>query len=100
MKIAVTLGALCALLAGAAALANAQTAAPGVVPASDPFVWLENVHGARATAWVAAENAKTLRVLQSDPNFSGLYADALKIAEAKDRADRLLRRGKYAEAMG
>ena len=85
MKSTVTLAALCALLAGAATLANAQTPAPGVVPASDPFVWLEDVHGARAAAWVAAENAKTLRVLQSDPNFNGLYADALKIAQAKDR---------------
>ena len=36
-------------------------------------------------AWVKAENAKTLAVLQNDPNFAGLYADALKIAEAKDR---------------
>ncbi len=36
-------------------------------------------------AWVRAENAKTLRVLQNDPNFAGLYADALKIAQAKDR---------------
>jgi prolyl oligopeptidase len=51
----------------------------------DPFLWLEDVNGARATAWVAAENAKTLGVLQSDPRYAGLYADALKIAEAKDR---------------
>jgi prolyl oligopeptidase len=57
----------------------------GVAPASDPFLWLEDVHGARAAAWVKSENAKTLRVLQTDPNFSGLYANALKIAEAKDR---------------
>ncbi len=85
MKSTVTLAALCALLAGAAALANAQPPAAGVVPASDPFVWLEDVHGARAMAWVAAENAKTLHVLRSDPNFNGLYADALKIAQAKDR---------------
>lgn len=57
----------------------------GVVPASDPYLWLEDVHGTRAMAWVKAENAKTLAVLQNDPNFAGLYADALKIAEAKDR---------------
>ena len=36
-------------------------------------------------AWVNAENAKTLAVLKNDPNFAGLYANALKIAEAKDR---------------
>lgn len=57
----------------------------GAVPQSDPFLWLENVHGARAMAWVQAQNARTLRVLQSDPNFQVLYAEALQIAEAKDR---------------
>ena len=57
----------------------------GISSGSDPFLWLEDVHGARAMAWVEAENAKTLRVLQNDPNFAGLYADALKIAQAKDR---------------
>jgi prolyl oligopeptidase len=65
-----------ALLAGAAARAD---------DASDQFLWLEDVHGARAMAWVQAENAKTLRVLQGDANFADLYADALKIAQAKDR---------------
>ncbi len=57
----------------------------GVAPASDPYLWLEDVHGTQAMAWVKGENAKTLAVLKNDPNFAGLYADALKIAEAKDR---------------
>ena len=50
-----------------------------------PYLWLEDVHGERAMRWVAAENAKTLDVLQKDPRHSELYAAALKIAEAKDR---------------
>lgn len=54
-------------------------------PSNDPFLWLEDVNGARAMAWVKAQNARTLGVLKSDPNFAGLYADALKIVEAKDR---------------
>jgi prolyl oligopeptidase len=57
----------------------------GIAAASDPFLWLEDVHGARAMAWVRAENAKTLSVLQSDPNFPVLYTDALRIVQAKDR---------------
>ena len=36
-------------------------------------------------AWVKAENAKTLAVLENDPHFAGFYADALQLAEAKDR---------------
>jgi prolyl oligopeptidase len=57
----------------------------GAVPQSDPFLWLEDVHGARAMAWVNAQNNRTLHVLANDPNFPALYAAALKIAQAKDR---------------
>jgi prolyl oligopeptidase len=53
--------------------------------AADPFLWLEEVNGARASEWVKAENAKTLSVLQQDPRFAGFYASVLKIGEAKDR---------------
>lgn len=35
--------------------------------------------------WVRAENAKTVSVLESDPHYAGLYADAVKLAEARDR---------------
>ncbi len=85
MKRSVTFWTLCALFGAVAGVAGAQTPPPGLVAASDPFLWLENVHGARAMAWVQAENAKTLHVLQSDPNFASLYASALTIVEAKDR---------------
>lgn len=57
----------------------------GAVSATDQFLWLENVNGARAMAWVKAQDARTLSVLKNDPNFAGLYADALTIVEAKDR---------------
>lgn len=59
--------------------------APAQTSTDDPFLWLEDVHGTRAMDWVKAENAKTLSVLESDPHYAGLYADALKIAQAEDR---------------
>jgi prolyl oligopeptidase len=70
-----------------AAMLLAASAAPANIDAArhDPFVWLEQVDSPRAMDWVRAENAKTLGVLQNDPRFSGLYADALTIAEAQDR---------------
>jgi prolyl oligopeptidase len=52
---------------------------------TDPFIWLEDVSGDRAMAWVKAENAKTADVLEKHPRFAGLYADALALAEDKDR---------------
>lgn len=51
----------------------------------DPYLWLEEVHGARAMAWVRAENAKTVAVLEKDPRYPVMYAQALAIAEADDR---------------
>ncbi|MDP9024816.1 MAG: S9 family peptidase, partial [Candidatus Eremiobacteraeota bacterium] len=64
-------------------VANAQTVASA--SPDDPFLWLEDVHGARAMDWVKAENTKTSHVLESDPHYAGLYASALRVAQAKDR---------------
>lgn len=63
----------------------AASATPAAGDASDPFLWLEDVNGARAIEWVKAENAKTLSVLQKDPRFPAFYATARTIGEAKDR---------------
>jgi prolyl oligopeptidase len=71
--------------AQSSAQAASQASDQPSVQSADPFLWLEDVSSPRAMAWVQAENAKTLGVLQADPRFAGLYADALKIAEAKDR---------------
>ncbi len=76
---------LFALFAGFAVVVRAQTASPSGGGQTDPFLWLEDVHGDRAMAWVKAENAKTLAVLKADPHFGVMYAKALKIAQAKDR---------------
>ncbi len=52
---------------------------------ADPFLWLEQVDGARAMDWVRAENAKTSAVLEQDPRYAALYRDALALAQARDR---------------
>jgi prolyl oligopeptidase len=51
----------------------------------DSFLWLEDVHGARAMAWVESENLKTITALENDSRFVPLFADAKRIAEAQDR---------------
>jgi prolyl oligopeptidase len=75
-----TLLACCASLVPARAFAQATTA-----DTTDPYVWLEDLHGARAMAWVNAENAKTMAVLEKDPRWEGIYRAALTMAQAKDR---------------
>src|SRR3989344_1376840 len=54
-------------------------------PDDDPYAWMEEIEGARPLEWARAENARSLPQLQHDPRYAGLYADALKIATAKDR---------------
>ena len=72
-------------------LAALATAVAGVLlmgaaaPDDDPYTWMEEIEGARALDWAKAENARSLPQLQNDPRYAGLYADALKIATAKDR---------------
>ena len=53
--------------------------------AADPYLWLEQVHGARALDWVRAENARSLKPLQSDPHYQPFFDQALAIAQATDR---------------
>jgi prolyl oligopeptidase len=72
--------ACCAAVLPARASAQAATA-----DTTDPYLWLEEMHGSRAMAWVNAENAKTMAVLEKDPRFEGIYNAALAMAQAKDR---------------
>ncbi len=61
----------------------AQTASP--VTVDDPYIWLEEKDSPTAMQWVAAENAKTLPKLESDPRYPQFYKDAYAIASAEDR---------------
>ena len=74
-------------IASVVAIASAVAApATDTGPArEDAFVWLEQVDGERAMAWVRAEDAKTAAVLEQDARYPGLFKEALELAEAKDR---------------
>ncbi|HEY7789271.1 MAG TPA: prolyl oligopeptidase family serine peptidase [Vicinamibacterales bacterium] len=60
-------------------------AAPAAQGAADPFLWLENKTGARAMAWVRAQNARSLPVLEGDAHYQPFYAQALAIAQSNAR---------------
>ena len=74
-----------ALVLGLAAAMVLTTDLHAQAPAADPFQWLEEVEGARALDWVHGQNARSLAVLEADPRFAGLKAEALAIAQAADR---------------
>jgi prolyl oligopeptidase len=67
--------------AGASMDTNSQAAAA----AADPYLWLEDVHGAKALEWVKAQNARSIAVLQGDPDYRKDYDSILKVLDATDR---------------
>ena len=71
------LGLLAAVM-GAAALA---------APASDndPYLWLSDIHGAKALSWVKEQNAKSEAVLKADPRYAATRSAILKSLNIKDR---------------
>lgn len=67
------------LAAAAAGLALWPAMAEPAAP--DPYLWLEEVTGARALAWVAAHNQRYLPELEAVPGFAGWQARALDILQ-------------------
>jgi prolyl oligopeptidase len=51
----------------------------------DPYLWLEDIEGERALVWVREQNARSLAVLEGDPRYPQLLADAIALATTRDR---------------
>lgn len=79
MKTVISMACVVGALASAAAPLFAQTAA------EDPFIWLEEVEGTRAMAWVEEQNAETLAELTRHPMFDDLYQRALAVLTSDER---------------
>jgi prolyl oligopeptidase len=62
-----------------------RIAAKGADSVEDPYIWLEDVHGAKPLAWVMEQNARSTGVLKSDPDYRKDYDALLKIMDATDR---------------
>jgi len=54
-------------------------------PATDPFIWLEEVDSKRSLDWVNARNATTFAELGTTPLYKSLYDRTLTILDSKDR---------------
>ena len=48
-------------------------------------LWLEEVEGAEALAWVTAQNERTLAELEADPRYAGFEAEALEVLNSSER---------------
>ncbi len=62
---------------------------------NDPYLWLEEVQGERALAWVRDRNAATRALLQARPDFSALRDGFRKILDSRDKIPQVSRRGHW-----
>jgi prolyl oligopeptidase len=76
-------------LAGGAAILTANP------DATDPYLWLEDIDGERALAWVREQNARTQRELASGPEFETMRAQAVAALNAGSRLPALTWHGPY-----
>ena len=63
--------------------------------ADDPFLWLEDVLGERALAWVRDRNAHSQALLQARPEYEPIRAGLLEVMNAKARIPQVTRRGDF-----
>ncbi|MGA1344000.1 MAG: S9 family peptidase, partial [Hyphomonas sp.] len=52
---------------------------------ADAHLWLEEVEGEEALAWVTAQNTRTLAELEADPRYAGFEAAALEVLNSSER---------------
>lgn len=69
----------------------AATAAQAQAP--DPYLWLEDISGEKAMAWVKARNAETESLLKTRPDFEPLRRELLEGLNARDRIPTITRLG-------
>ena len=61
----------------------------------DPYLWLEEIDGAKAMEWVRAQNARTMETLGKDPRYAEFYGQALATLNSESRVPSVTIRGKY-----
>ena len=62
---------------------------------ADPYLWLEDIEGERALAWVRERNARSLARLERDPRYAETESAIRAIVLAKDRIPMPTLRGGY-----
>ncbi|MBV8604893.1 MAG: S9 family peptidase [Pelomonas sp.] len=62
---------------------------------TDPYLWLEDIDGARAMAWVKAHNDATAQRLGALPQYAGLYRDALAALSSASRLPEVEQHGRW-----
>ncbi len=63
----------------------AQMEADIAAAQDDPYIWLEEVEGEEALAWVREQNEQTFAALQADPIYNDIYEASLEVYTSQER---------------
>ena len=85
----------CALSAVALMCVFSVKAQPVNSANTDPYLWLEEVQGDKALAWVRERNAVSTASLQAQPVFADNRAKVLGVLNNRDQIPGVTRRGDY-----
>lgn len=78
--------ALASLLPALPAVRAAQpTSAAAMTAADDPYLWLEDVTGDKALAWVRERNAESRPVIEAEPGFADTRDRLREVLDSKER---------------
>lgn len=61
----------------------------------DPYLWLEEVQGDRALAWVRERNAQSRKALEAWPDFTGTRTRIRAVLDSRERIPDVTRRGPW-----
>lgn len=73
----------------------AMTIAAGALAQEDPHLWLEEVMGEKAIAWVKEQNAKSQKVLEAQKDFAPIREKVLEVVNSKERIPFVVKRGPH-----
>ncbi len=74
---------------------NAMHPDPQTPQDNDPWLWLEDVLGERALAWVRARNAESEAVLQATPRFAETREAIREVLDSRAQIPYVVRRGPH-----
>jgi len=70
-------------------------ALPAFAQPDDPYLWLEEVRGEKALAWVKEQNAKSQPAIESDRGFKPLLEKLTEVATSRERIPGIVKRGAW-----
>jgi prolyl oligopeptidase len=79
----------------ALAMTASLTTSAQTPPTDDPYLWLEEVQGEKALAWVRERNRESRAVLEKHPRFEAMRTRFLEILDSKEKIPNVTRRGDF-----